>query len=61
MTFSLAKKIIFEEANAAGGIQVERFGQTYNYFASKEVILSAGAIGSPQVKNGPQLNNSHFR
>ena len=49
LTYSLASRILLEdETNTARGIQVERFGKTLHYFSSNEVILSAGAIGSPQ-------------
>ena len=49
MTFSATSKVILDDAtNSAIGVQVERFGETLQYFASNEVILSAGAIGSPQ-------------
>ena len=49
LTYSLASRILLDaENNAASGIQVERFGKTLQYFASNEVIISAGAIGSPQ-------------
>ena len=37
-----------ETTMSARGVQVERFGEALQYFASSEVILSAGAIGSPQ-------------
>ena len=30
-------------------MQVQRFGKTFTYYAKKETILSAGAIGSPQI------------
>ena len=49
LTYSIASKILLDDENsAARGVQVERFGKTLQYFASNEVILSAGAIGSPQ-------------
>ena len=49
MTYSRASKVLLDDTNTARGIQVERFGENMQYFASHEVILSAGAIGSPQV------------
>ena len=49
MTYSAASRVIIDETNTAMGIQVERFGEDLHYFASKEVILSAGAIGTPQI------------
>ena len=48
LTYSRASKVILDETNTAMGVMVERFGQSLQYFASKEVILSAGAVGSPQ-------------
>ena len=48
MTYSAVSKVILDDANNAKGIRVERFGQYLEYFASNEVVLSAGAIGSPQ-------------
>ena len=48
MTYSAVSKVILDDANNAKGIQVERFGQRLQYFASNEVVISAGAIGSPQ-------------
>ena len=50
LTFSVASKVIMEGARAKG-VEVRRFGKTLEYFACKEVIISAGAIGSPQVLN----------
>ena len=48
MTYSVASKVIIDDSKQARGIEVERFGQSLHYFASNEVVLSAGAIGSPQ-------------
>ena len=48
MTYSTVSKVILDDANNAKGIRVERLGQKLEYFASNEVVLSAGAIGSPQ-------------
>ena len=49
LTHSLVRRILFDEDTTAIGIELERFGETFQYFASKEVVLSAGAIGSPKV------------
>ena len=49
MTYSVVSNLITDaEGQNAVGVKVERFGQKLQYFASNEVILSAGAIGSPQ-------------
>ena len=48
MTFSTTSMVILDDTNNAKGIKVQRFGESLQYFASKEVILSAGAIGTPQ-------------
>ena len=31
------------------GVEVERFGEKFQFFAKNEVVLSAGSIGSPQL------------
>ena len=54
LTFSVASKVIMNGARAKG-VEVRRFGKTLEYFACNEVILSAGAIGSPQVLNSHVL------
>ena len=45
----MASQLILDKTNSARGIKVDRFGQELQYFASREVILSAGAIGTPQL------------
>ena len=49
MTFAVASKVIIDDSKEAKGVQVEQFGQSLSYLAKNEVILSAGAIGSPQA------------
>ena len=46
---ALVKKINFNRNKKATGVQVETGGRTYTLGANKEVILSAGVIGSPQL------------
>ena len=46
---TLAKKILFDDDKKATGVQVETLGRNYTLTARKEVILSAGAFGSPQL------------
>jgi len=43
-------KVLFKGSNnLAYGVEYERGGVRYNALASKEVILSAGTIGSPKI------------
>lgn len=46
---TLAKKILFDNRKTVTGVQVETGGLHYNIHARREVILSAGAIQSPQL------------
>lgn len=46
---SLADKIIFNKNKTATGVSVTTAGHNYVLSANKEVILSGGAINSPQV------------
>lgn len=48
-THALAKRILFDSNHTATGVSVETDGQPYTISAAKEVILSAGAFGSPQL------------
>ena len=56
LTFAHATKLIMSDLTATG-VEVERFGNKLKLFAKNEVIVSAGAIGSPQLLmlsgNGP--------
>ena len=42
-------QIVINEANVTTGIKLLRFGQSLNLKVRKEVILSAGYVGSPQI------------
>lgn len=46
---TLAKRVLFDGSNAATGVLVDTAGVQYALFASKEVIVSAGAHRSPQL------------
>jgi len=46
---TLAKKILFNDRKTATGVLVEARGTLYVIKARREVIVSAGAIQSPQV------------
>ena len=48
LTFAHATKLIMSDLTAKG-VEVERFGKKLELFAKNEVIVSAGAIGSPQL------------
>jgi len=49
LTFRFLKVLVDQDSKTATGIEVDRFGQSLKLGAKKEVILSAGAIGSPQI------------
>jgi len=42
-------KVIFDDYKRAIGVQVKHKGVLKNVYASKEVILSGGAVASPQI------------
>ncbi|KAI0399562.1 putative glucose-methanol-choline oxidoreductase [Xylaria palmicola] len=46
---TLAKKILFDAEKKATGVVVNTMGAQYELKANKEVILSAGVFGSPQL------------
>ncbi|KKY32360.1 putative glucose-methanol-choline oxidoreductase [Diaporthe ampelina] len=46
---TLVKKIIFNDQKEAVGVDVDTAGSQYTISARKEVILAAGAFGSPQL------------
>jgi len=48
ITQSHATKLVLE-GDVVKGVQVSRFGREETFYASGEVILSAGAIGTPQI------------
>ena len=47
-THAMVQRILFED-NRAVGVEYTRKGKTYTVHAQKEVILSGGAINSPQL------------
>ena len=46
---TLAKKVLFNSAKTATGVQVDSAGMLYSLSARKEVIVSAGSFQSPQL------------
>jgi choline dehydrogenase-like flavoprotein len=48
LAYAQATKLILDGKTVIG-VEVERFGQKLQLFADKEVIVSAGAVGSPQL------------
>ncbi|KAI1381390.1 glucose-methanol-choline oxidoreductase [Hypoxylon crocopeplum] len=46
---TMAKKIIFDDSKTATGVLVNSDGREYTLTARKEVIVSGGVIGSPQL------------
>ncbi|CAL8109168.1 unnamed protein product [Orchesella dallaii] len=47
--FAYVTKILFAEGNRAFGVEYKRHGKMYRATANKEVLLSAGAIRTPQL------------
>lgn len=48
-SLSHASKIVFNEKKEAIAVEFIRGGEKYSVKANKEIVLSAGAIGSPQL------------
>lgn len=49
MKFAQVNKILFREGNIAYGVEYDRHGKTYVAHARREVIVSAGTVGSPKL------------
>ncbi|RWS00049.1 glucose dehydrogenase (acceptor)-like protein 3 [Dinothrombium tinctorium] len=49
LTFSYVTKILFNEDKRAIGVQFDRFSLTHVVYARREVIVSGGAVNSPQL------------
>ncbi|KAH9642139.1 hypothetical protein HF086_007449 [Spodoptera exigua] len=49
MKDSLVTKILINDTLSAYGVEVEKDGEKKVYYASKEVVLSAGSVSSPQL------------
>lgn len=49
VTFGQVQKVLIDETKQAYGIQYMKHGRLLTVFAAREIILSAGAIGSPQI------------
>lgn len=49
VTFAHVTKVLLNYNNVAVGVNFERFGEKFTVHARKEVILSAGAVNSPQL------------
>ncbi len=50
LTYAHVTKVLFKpNTNEAIGIRVTRFDQELSLYASKEVILSGGSVGSPHI------------
>ena len=48
LTYAQVTKILFKDKQAIG-VELQRFDKTLKLYANKEVILSAGSVGSPQL------------
>lgn len=49
VTFANVNKILFDSSNRAIGVQFERFSSQQTVYSRHEIIVSAGAIKSPQI------------
>lgn len=49
VTFAHVTKILFNQNKKAIGVDFVRFGTAATVFADREIILSAGAVNSPQI------------
>lgn len=49
VTFAFVIRVLFNELKEAVGVVFDRLGERHQVFATREVILSAGSIGSPQL------------
>ncbi len=48
VSHALATEVLFEQTKAVG-VKVEHFGRDLKFFATKEVVLSGGTLGTPQL------------
>ncbi|XP_022830903.1 glucose dehydrogenase [FAD, quinone]-like [Spodoptera litura] len=46
---SLVTRLIFKDDSTVYGVEVERDSETFKFYATKEVIVSAGSVGSPKL------------
>ena len=49
LTFAYVTKILFNEYKRAIGVQFDRFSLTHVVYARREIIVSGGAVNSPQL------------
>lgn len=49
LKYANVNKVLFKDGNAAYGVQFDRHGRSVTAYAAKEVILCAGALGSPKI------------
>lgn len=49
ITFAYVTKILFNDHKKAVGVQFDRFSLTHVVYAKREIIVSAGAINTPQL------------
>jgi choline dehydrogenase len=48
-TKALVQRVLFDGEGRATGVRVKQNGQEKNFQANREVVLSAGAVGTPQI------------
>lgn len=49
MKFSRVTKVLFRHGNVAYGVEYDRHGRTFVAHAAREVIISAGSVGTPKI------------
>lgn len=49
VTFAYVTKILFNSDKRAVGVQFDRFSMSHTVYARREIILSGGAVNSPQL------------
>ena len=48
LTYAHVTKVLFSGTKAVG-VEIDHFGTRYHYKVQKEVVISGGVIGSPQI------------
>lgn len=49
VTYARVQRVLIDESKRAYGIQYTKHGHNFTVLAAREIVLSAGSIGSPQI------------